>query len=70
MHLCASFVVLMIVSTIAVMIYEIEEPNQPFLKKKMFTEQRMMKYHKQIKLGSSYPVFAQLHILSSLSEMK
>lgn len=34
MHLCASFVELMIVSTFAVMIYEMEEPKQPFLKKK------------------------------------
>lgn len=33
MYLCTSFVVLMIVSTIAAMIYETEEPSQPFLKK-------------------------------------
>lgn len=51
---------------IAAVIYESEEQNQLIFKEKIFAEQRMVKYHEEVKLGSSYMVFAQTHTFSSL----
>lgn len=55
---------------IASVIYGSEEQNQLLFKENVFAEQMVVNYHEEVKLGSTYIVFAQTHTFSSLSKME